>query len=114
MITLDYLMGVHSYLEAEGYCASGIRDKNLLYSAIGGQDWFDNDIDKVLHVAYSICANHVFIEGNKCTAFIIVKYIENPLPYTLDTKEIAKEILELATYSTEKAVFIQQIKKSIY
>lgn len=28
MITLDYFMGVHSYLEANGYCAGGIRDKS--------------------------------------------------------------------------------------
>lgn len=114
MITLEYLLSVHSYLENNGYCASGIRDKNLLHSAIGGQDWYENEIDKIIHVAFSVCANHVFIDGNKRTTFLILKYLENPLTYTLDTKEIASHILELATNSTNKALFIERIKSCIY
>lgn len=114
MITLEYLLSVHKRLENEGYCASGVRDKNLLHSAIGGQDWYDDEIDKVLHVAYSVCANHVFIDGNKRTTFMILKYLENPLNYTLNTKEITDHILELATYSTDKTIFVGRIKSCIY
>lgn len=114
MISLDYLINIHRYLEANGYCACGIRDENLLHSAIEGQGWYENEIDKILHVAYSICANHVFIDGNKRTSFLVIKYLENPLSYTLDTKEIARHILELATHSTDKLSFIEHIKTCIY
>lgn len=113
MITLDYLLSVHSYLENNGYCASGIRDKNLLYSAIGGQDWYDHEINKIIHVAYSICANHIFIDGNKRTAFLICSQLE-ALGYVFDSLEIASHILELATNSTDKAIFVERIKSCIY
>lgn len=113
-VNFNYVLEVHENLVRDKHCIAGIRDSNLLMSAIEGQYWYTPGIEQVIHVAYSICANHVFTDGNKRTAFITLKLLETQLGYVCDWEIIAYIILELATTSTEKQVFHQQIRKQIF
>jgi prophage maintenance system killer protein len=92
----------------------GIRDINLLHSAIDGQYWYQPGVDQIIHVAYSVCANHVFLDGNKRTAFLILKLIEIDLGYICDWELIANAILDLATISISRDQFYQQVKRAIF
>ena len=113
-VDFDYVMEVHEQLVQGKHCLAGIRDENLLISAIDGQYWYEYGIEQVIHVAYSICANHVFTDGNKRTCFLTLKSLETDLGYVCDWECIAQIVLDLATYSTEKQLFHQQIRQCIF
>jgi len=112
-VNFEYVMEVHENLVQGKHCIAGIRDENLLISAIDGQYWYEYGIEQIIHVAYSICANHVFADGNKRTCFLTLKLLETELGYYCDWEGIAQVVLNLATYSTEKSLFHQQIKEYI-
>lgn len=109
-----YVMEVHENLVRDKHCIAGIRDENLLMSAIEGQYWYDIGIEQIIHVAYSICANHVFTDGNKRTSFLTLKLLETKLGYVCDWETIAHIVLDLATHSTNKKIFHEQIRKCIF
>ena len=109
-----YVMEVHENLVRDKHCIAGIRDENLLMSAIEGQYWYDIGIEQIIHVAYSICANHVFTDGNKRTSFLTLKLLETKLGYVCDWETIAHIVLDLATYGTDKKIFHEQIRKCIF
>lgn len=113
VVSIDYIHSIHSSLEYDKRCMKGIRDLNLLQSAIEGQQWFPDPVDQIIHVAYSICANHVYNDGNKRTAFLTLKLLETKLNYICYWPEIAEIILELAINSTQKDIFVQNIKDNI-
>lgn len=114
IVTIEYVMEVHHNLVAGHHCIDGIRDGNLLASAVGGQYWYDYGIEQIIHVAYSICANHVFADGNKRTAFLVLKLLEIKLGLTCDWTAIAHTVLALAADSIAKSDFRQQIIEAIY
>lgn len=115
LYTVDfaYVIEVHENLVQGKYCIAGIRDENLLISAIDGQYWYEAGIEQIIHVAYSICANHVFADGNKRTCFLTLKLLETELGYICDWECIAQIVLDLATYSTEKNIFHENIRNCI-
>jgi len=56
---------------------SGIRDFGLLESAVlgccqtfGGVDLYPTIVDKAAWMAYAICKNHPFVDGNKRSAVV--------------------------------------------
>lgn len=112
-VPFHYVVEVHENLVKDKHCIAGIRDENLLISAIDGQYWYEAGIEQIIHVAYSICANHVFADGNKRTCFLTLKLLEIKLGYICDWECIAQIVLDLATYSTEKNIFHENIRNCI-
>ena len=108
MIDLQTVIHLHGMLEKPGMCLPGIRDENLLYSAINGQHWYETDVDQLLHVSYSICANHVFNDGNKRTAYLVLHPILNHSNST--AFYLAQLILELAMHTFSKEIFFNRSK----
>ena len=113
-VQFNYVMEVHENLVRDKHCIAGIRDENLLISAIEGQYWYEAGIEQIIHVAYSICANHVFTDGNKRTSFLTLKLLETKLGYVCDWENIAHVVLDLATNSTEKHDFHEKIRNYIF
>lgn len=113
-VAFDYVMEVHNNLVRDKHCLAGIRDSNLLQSAIDGQYWYEFGIEQIIHVAYSICANHVFTDGNKRTAFLTLKLLETQLNHICDWEMVAHIVLDLATNSTPKEEFHCKIRKQIF
>lgn len=112
-VKLSYVLSVHNNLVRDNYCIAGVKDENLLQSAIDGQYWYEQGIDQIIHVAYSICANHVFTDGNKRTAFLTLKLLETDLGHICDWSAIAYIVLELATNSISKSDFHDKIVSAI-
>ena len=113
VVELDYVIEAHNSLVHDKRCLGGIKDKNLLISAVNGQYWYEYGVEQIIHVAYSICANHVFFDGNKRTAFLTLKLLEIKLGYVCDWNNIAHTVLELATNGLEKEKFSSYIKEAI-
>ena len=93
-VKFNYVMEVHKNLVRDNRCIAGI--------------------EQIIHVAYSICANHVFTNGNKRTSFLTLKLLETKLGYVCDWESIAHIVLDLATDSTEKHEFHERIRNNIF
>ena len=81
-LTTSEIIELHEKLIAATGGSSGLRDKGLLESAIlgcyqtfGGDDLYPTVIEKAARLAYSICNNHPFVDGNKrvsVTAMLVI------------------------------------------
>jgi death-on-curing protein len=75
ILTVDRIITLHSMLIAAIGGSDGLRDKGLLESAVlncyqtfGGEELYPGVIEKAAWLAFGICANHPFVDGNKRAA----------------------------------------------
>jgi len=75
ILTVEEIMSIHKKLITRTGGVDGLRDRRLLESAVlncyqtfGGEDLYPGVIGKATRLAFGICANHPFIDGNKRTA----------------------------------------------
>ena len=68
----EQVVKIHSSLIAKTGGMDGIRDKNLLDSALkspfqtfGGRELYQDIFDKAAQLCYSLVENHPFMDGNK-------------------------------------------------
>jgi len=80
MIELDEVITFHTALIEKYGGASGIRDKNLLSSALArpnmtfdGQDLYPSAATKAAAIFESVVINHPFLDGNKRIAFLLLR-----------------------------------------
>lgn len=71
-ISIDYILKLHTKMISATGGSDGIRDIDLLRSAIenskatfGGIDLYPRIEEKCANIGYSIISNHAFIDGNK-------------------------------------------------
>ncbi|MDU2462482.1 Fic family protein [Veillonella sp.] len=74
-LTVQDIYELHRELEDAFVLSSGVRDKNLLASAVNtpfqtfmGSDLYPSLCDKAAQLCYGIANNHPFTDGNKRTA----------------------------------------------
>ncbi len=74
-INIFQVLELHTHLLDEFGGVSGVRDFGALESALaqpemtfGGEDLYPTLIEKASALAYSLCKNHPFIDGNKRVA----------------------------------------------
>ena len=77
MITLDEVLQLHEKSIQDYGGSSGIRDTNMLESAIarpfqsfGGTELYPTPFEKAAAIMESIIKNHPFVDGNKRTGFL--------------------------------------------
>ncbi len=80
MIDINEVEKIHDILIEKFGGAKGVRDKGLLESSINrpyqtfdGQELYPNPTDKAAAIFESIITNHPFIDGNKRTAYVIMR-----------------------------------------
>ncbi|GHU50417.1 death-on-curing protein [Spirochaetia bacterium] len=71
-ISIEQILEIQTRLIAQTGGINGVRDMNLLDSAImspfqtfGGQDLYPNLHSKAAHLGYQLINNHPFLDGNK-------------------------------------------------
>lgn len=76
-LLVDQVIAFHNTLIEKFGGLSGIRDKNLLYSALsapkasfGGKDMYPSIPEKAAVYLYHIAKNHPFNDANKRTAYV--------------------------------------------
>ena len=95
ILTTDEIIKVHAKLIKATGGSHGLRDMGLLESAVlgctqtfGGEDLYPTVIEKASRMAYSICKNHPFVDGNKRVAvtalLVILRMNDVILSYTQD------------------------------
>lgn len=82
MIDINEVEKIHDILIEKFGGGKGIRDKGLLESAINrpfqtfdGQDLYPDPVDKAAAIFESIITNHPFVDGNKRTAYVLMRLI---------------------------------------
>jgi death-on-curing protein len=77
ILTVREIVMLHSKLIAKTGGLGGVRDMGLLESAVancfqtfGGEALYPDVIAKAARMAYGICRNHPFADGNKRTAIL--------------------------------------------
>jgi death-on-curing protein len=80
MIQLDDVLNIHEFLINKFGGSHGIRDINLLQSALARpfqtfdqKELYSSHVDKAAALIESIVTNHPFIDGNKRTGYLIGK-----------------------------------------
>lgn len=104
-LTVEEVISMHdTFLQAFGGL-SGIRDINLLMSAIEipksqmfGQDLYPSMYDKAAAYLYHIVCNHPFNDGNKRTGFgsALLFLKANSIPINFDKKKYENLVIEVA------------------
>ena len=103
--TVQDIYELHIQLEKTFILSSGIRDKNLLASAVNtpfqtfmGNDLYPTIYDKAAQLCYGIANNHPFTDGNKRTALhsMYVYLIINGFDITASQQEVENLIINVA------------------
>ena len=104
-LTLQDIYELHTQLENTFILSRGIRDKNLLASAVNtpfqtfmGNDLYPSIYDKAAQLCYGIANNHPFTDGNKRTALhsMYVYLIINGYDITATQQDVENLIINVA------------------
>ena len=118
--TIQDIYELHIQLEKTFILSSGIRDKNLLASAVNtpfqtfmGNDLYPSIYDKAAQLCYGIVNNHPFTDGNKRTALhsMYVYLIINGFDITATQQEVENLIIDVAAgnmTNTELAEWLRE------
>ena len=103
--TIQDIYELHTQLEEAFILSSGVRDENLLASAVNtpfqtfmGNDLYPSIYDKAAQLCYGIVKNHPFTDGNKRTALhsMYVYLIINGFDITATQQEVENLIINVA------------------
>ena len=101
MIGFAEVVAIHDILIERFGGAKGIRDKAGLESAINrpyqtfdGQDLYPEPVDKAAAIFESIISNHPFIDGNKRTAYVLMRLL------------LKKDMMDIAATEGDKFGFV--------
>ena len=119
--TLQDIYELHTQLENAFVLSSGVRDENLLASAVNmpfqtfmGNDLYPSLYDKAAQLCYGIANNHPFTDGNKRTALhsMYVYLIINGLDIMATQQDVENMIIDVAAGNMTNTELVQWLKKN--
>jgi death-on-curing protein len=82
MIDIEDVLSIHEFLINKFGGSHGVRDLNLLKSAISRpyqtfnqEDLYKTPIEKAAAIIESVIKNHPFLDGNKRTGYVLMRLI---------------------------------------
>lgn len=124
-LTVQDIHELHTQLENVFVLSSGVRDENLLASAVNtpfqtfmGNNLYPSIYDKAAQLCYGIANNHPFTDGNKRTALhsMYVYLIINGFDITASQQDVENLIINVAAgniTNTELAYWLKVNTKEI-
>lgn len=118
--TLRDIYELHTQLENAFVLSPGVRDENLLASAVNtpfqtfmGNDLYPSLYDKAAQLCYGIANNHPFTDGNKRTALhsMYVYLIINGFDITATQQDVENMIIDVTSgnmTNTELVLWLQE------
>ncbi len=119
--TLQDIYELHTQLENAFVLSSGVRDENLLASAVNtpfqtfmGNDLYPSIYDKAAQLCYGIANNHPFTDGNKRTALhsMYVYLIINGFDITATQQDVENMIIDVASGNMTNVELAQWLQKN--
>ena len=122
MIKLDKnrVLLLYQLLIQETGGASGIRDMNLLDSALNsayatfdGKDLYPSKEEKAARIGYSLISNHAFVDGNKRIGmYVMLTFLEiNGISLSCSNKDVVKIWLDIAKGKVNYDLLLAWIKE---
>ena len=117
--TIQDIYELHDQLEEAFILSSGVRDENLLASAVNtpfqtfmGNDLYPYIYDKAAQLCYGIVKNHPFTDGNKRTALhsMYVYLIINGFDITATQQEVEDLIIDVAAGNMRNVKLAQWLR----
>ena len=118
----EQILLLHEKIIAFSGGSTGVRDENLLLSAInspyqtfGGEDLYPSLIEKAVRLGYNLIANHPFIDGNKrigVHAFFVYLDIHG-VKLEYNDKDLIKLIFKIASGLTSYEELLEWVKRHI-
>ncbi len=115
MIKIEEVEKIHDILIEKFGGLKGIRDQGALDSAINrpyqtfdGQDLYPEPIDKAAALFESIISNHPFIDGNKRTAYVLMRLVL--LKNEIDIHAVQEEKFNFVIKAAEGKLNYDQIR----
>ena len=108
MIDLEDILNIHEFLINKFGGSHGVRDKNLLKSAIARpfqtfdkKDLYKSHVEKAAALIESIVSNHPFIDGNKRTGYVLMRLylMQNGLDIVATQDDKYKFVIAIASGS---------------
>ena len=119
--TIQDIYELHKQLENAFILSSGVRDENLLASAVNtpfqtfmGNDLYPSLYDKAAQLCYGIANNHPFTDGNKRTALhsMYVYLIINGFDIMATQQDVENMIIDVATGNMTNTELVQWLQKN--
>lgn len=119
--TIQDIYELHKQLENAFILSSGVRDENLLASAVNtpfqtfmGNDLYPSLYDKAAQLCYGIANNHPFTDGNKRTALhsMYVYLIINGFDITATQQDVENMIIDVASGNMTNTELVQWLQKN--
>ncbi len=119
--TLQDIYELHTQLENAFVLSSGVRDENLLASAVNtpfqtfmGNDLYPSIYDKAAQLCYGIANNHPFTDGNKRTALhsMYVYLIINGFDITATQQDVENMIIDIASGNMTNTELAQWLREN--
>ena len=119
--TLQDIYELHTQLENAFVLSSGVRDENLLASAVNtpfqtfmGNDLYPSIYDKAAQLCYGIANNHPFTDGNKRTALhsMYVYLIINGFDIMATQQDVENMIIDVAAGNMTNTELVQWLQKN--
>ncbi len=118
MIELKDVLNIHNILIDKFGGSKGIRDIGSLESAINrpfatfeNQDLYPTPSDKAAAILESILINHPFVDGNKRTAYVLMRLIL--IEYGFDINENQEEKYKMVISASNGDIRFEEIKNWI-
>lgn len=119
--TLQDIYELHAQLESAFVLSPGVRDKNLLASAVNtpfqtfmGNDLYPSLYDKVAQLCYGLANNHPFTDGNKRTALhsMYVYLIINGFDIMATQQDVENMIIDVAAGNMTNVELAQWLREN--
>ena len=119
--TIQDIYELHKQLENAFILSSGVRDENLLASAVNtpfqtfmGNDLYPSLYDKAAQLCYGIANNHPFTDGNKRTALhsMYVYLIINGFDITATQQDVENMIIDVASGNMTNTELAQWLREN--
>ncbi len=114
------ISAIHSEQLAEHGGGAGVRDANMLASALARPEQLANDgspdaADLAAAYGYGISRNHPFIDGNKRTAFVAVELFValNGFDLVADDADCVLNMLDVAAGAIDEHTFAEWIRQHL-
>ena len=121
-LTLGEVVEVHQRLLTQSGGASGIRDLELLESALaqpkatfGGADLHPRLVDKAAALGFALVANHAFVDGNKRVGHAAMEVFLLLNGHEIDASVDQQErvMLDVASAAVDRAGLAQWLNKHL-
>ena len=117
-ISIEFVIRLHEMLIKESGGSKGVRDINLLESALysplqtfGDRELYPDDLDKIVSISHSLIKNHSFIDGNIRIGTLVLYMLLKENGYELEWTD--EEVIEIGLKVANGEMRKEDLKKFI-